>query len=157
MERASGLKCGEDFFLGYSPERINPGDKIHTVDRVTKIVAGQTPEIADFLAMVYGEADAGPSGPVATGASRDGETIRIAFEGVEEGLMTVSADTGIGLELCDAGTCHFAPAALDGEGLVIKAGDAPISQIRYCQGAAPLCNLFDGNSLPAGPFWMDVN
>jgi UDP-N-acetyl-D-glucosamine/UDP-N-acetyl-D-galactosamine dehydrogenase len=56
LERASGLKCGEDFFLGYSPERINPGDKIHTVDKITKIVAGQTPEVADFLAAVYGAA-----------------------------------------------------------------------------------------------------
>lgn len=54
LEKTSGLKCGSDFFLGYSPERINPGDREHTVDRITKVVAGQTPEIADRLCAVYG-------------------------------------------------------------------------------------------------------
>ncbi|MGY8961455.1 MAG: nucleotide sugar dehydrogenase, partial [Alphaproteobacteria bacterium] len=47
LEAESGLRCGEDFFLGYSPERINPGDKVHTVDKITKVVAGQTPEVAE--------------------------------------------------------------------------------------------------------------
>lgn len=59
LERASGLKCGVDFFLGYSPERINPGDKEHTIDRITKVVAGQTPEIAKKLAEIYGAINQG--------------------------------------------------------------------------------------------------
>jgi UDP-N-acetyl-D-galactosamine dehydrogenase len=54
LEIASGLTCGVDFFLGYSPERINPGDTVHTVDRITKVVAGQTPEVAERLAAMYG-------------------------------------------------------------------------------------------------------
>ena len=54
LEAASGLKCGEDFQLGYSPERINPGDTEHTVDKITKVVAGQTPETARLLADIYG-------------------------------------------------------------------------------------------------------
>lgn len=54
IEAGSGLSCGVDFFLGYSPERINPGDREHTVDRITKVVAGQTPEITDRLAAMYG-------------------------------------------------------------------------------------------------------
>jgi UDP-N-acetyl-D-glucosamine/UDP-N-acetyl-D-galactosamine dehydrogenase len=54
LETASGLTCGVDFFLGYSPERINPGDKIHTVDKITKVVAGQTPEVAQTLSEIYG-------------------------------------------------------------------------------------------------------
>jgi len=53
LEQASGLVCGKDFYLGYSPERINPGDKIHTVDKITKVVAGQTPEVAAFLMALY--------------------------------------------------------------------------------------------------------
>jgi UDP-N-acetyl-D-galactosamine dehydrogenase len=53
LERASGLVCGRDFFLGYSPERINPGDREHTIDRITKVVAGQTPEITDRIARMY--------------------------------------------------------------------------------------------------------
>ena len=53
LEKESGLVCGEDFFLGYSPERINPGDKVHTLQTITKIVAGQTPEVADLLGEFY--------------------------------------------------------------------------------------------------------
>ena len=59
LEEASGLKCGTDFFLGYSPERINPGDREHTVDRITKVVAGQTPEVTDKLAALYGSVTSG--------------------------------------------------------------------------------------------------
>jgi len=55
LEKISGLKAGVDFFLGYSPERINPGDKIHTVEKITKVVAAQTPEIAQKLAQIYGK------------------------------------------------------------------------------------------------------
>lgn len=54
LEKVSGLKCGQDFFIGYSPERINPGDKVHTVDKIVKIVAGQNPEISQKLAEIYG-------------------------------------------------------------------------------------------------------
>ncbi len=60
LERASGLKCGTDFFLGYSPERINPGDQTHTVEKIIKVVAGQNPEVAQLLAEIYGDVvDAG--------------------------------------------------------------------------------------------------
>jgi UDP-N-acetyl-D-galactosamine dehydrogenase len=54
LAQGSGLTCGEEFFLGYSPERINPGDREHTVDQITKIVAGQTPAVTDKLAEIYG-------------------------------------------------------------------------------------------------------
>jgi len=54
LERVSGLACGRDFFLGYSPERMNPGDREHTVERIVKVVAGQTQQVADTLAAIYG-------------------------------------------------------------------------------------------------------
>ena len=54
LERESGLRCGVDFYVGYSPERINPGDPEHSLERVVKIVAGQTPEVTQTLADVYG-------------------------------------------------------------------------------------------------------
>jgi UDP-N-acetyl-D-galactosamine dehydrogenase len=54
IEKISGLKRGQDFFLGYSPERINPGDREHTVDRIVKVVAGENPEITERLARLYG-------------------------------------------------------------------------------------------------------
>ena len=59
LAAASGLVCGQDFFLGYSPERINPGDREHTVDKITKVVAGQTAEVLDCLAALYGRVTAG--------------------------------------------------------------------------------------------------
>lgn len=53
IERLSGLKAGHDFFLGYSPERINPGDREHTIDRITKVVSGQDPATLDRVAALY--------------------------------------------------------------------------------------------------------
>lgn len=53
LEKASGLKCGEDFFVGYSPERINPGDKEHTFTTITKVVSGQNEEVLETVANVY--------------------------------------------------------------------------------------------------------
>ena len=53
LEAESGLKCGVDFKVGYSPERINPGDKVHTVDKIIKVVSGQDDETLDTVAGVY--------------------------------------------------------------------------------------------------------
>ena len=54
IERISGLKRGRDFRLGYSPERINPGDRTHTVDKITKVIAGEDDEVVEQLAEIYG-------------------------------------------------------------------------------------------------------
>ena len=53
VERISGLKFNEDFFAGYSPERINPGDKLHTVEKIKKVTSGSTSEIANIIDEVY--------------------------------------------------------------------------------------------------------
>ena len=53
VERVSGLKFNKDFFAGYSPERINPGDKLHTVEKIQKVTSGSTPEVADYVDSVY--------------------------------------------------------------------------------------------------------
>jgi UDP-N-acetyl-D-galactosamine dehydrogenase len=54
MEKESGLRFGRDFTVGYSPERINPGDKVHTLDSIVKIVSGSDSATADLLQQVYG-------------------------------------------------------------------------------------------------------
>ncbi len=54
LEKESGMKWKKDFHVGYSPERVNPGDKQHTIDKIVKVVAGDTPEITEFLAELYG-------------------------------------------------------------------------------------------------------
>ena len=53
LESKSGLKCGIDFKVGYSPERINPGDKLHKLDTITKVVSGMDEETADVVAKIY--------------------------------------------------------------------------------------------------------
>jgi len=54
LEEHSGLVCGRDFFVGYSPERINPGDKVNTLETIVKVVAGQTEAVRELLCAVYG-------------------------------------------------------------------------------------------------------
>ena len=56
LEKTSGLKWKKDFFVGYSPERINPGDKVHTFSTITKVVAGDTDETLDQVAKIYSTA-----------------------------------------------------------------------------------------------------
>ena len=53
LENESKMKCGIDFYLGYSPERINPGDEAHTLDKITKVVAGMDEETTETLAELY--------------------------------------------------------------------------------------------------------
>ena len=53
LERTSGLTYNEDFFVGYSPERVNPGNKVHRLTTITKVTAGSTPEVADAVDRLY--------------------------------------------------------------------------------------------------------
>ncbi len=70
LERLSGLRSGVDFFLGYSPERINPGDKEHTFERIKKVVSGQDESTLERVAQVYGS--------VVTGGVYRAKSIRVA-------------------------------------------------------------------------------
>jgi UDP-N-acetyl-D-glucosamine/UDP-N-acetyl-D-galactosamine dehydrogenase len=59
IERIAGLVRGRDFRLGYSPERINPGDRQHTIDKITKVIAGEDDEVLEQMAAIYGAATSG--------------------------------------------------------------------------------------------------
>ena len=59
LEAASGLICGRDFFLAYSPERINPGDREHTIDKIAKVVSGQTSDVLEQVAQLYSAINGG--------------------------------------------------------------------------------------------------
>ena len=59
IERRGGLQRGRDFRLGYSPERINPGDREHTVDRITKVIAGEDAQVVEQLSHIYGSVTSG--------------------------------------------------------------------------------------------------
>ena len=52
-KNSNNLKCGRDFFLGYSPERVNPGDKVHTIEKINKVVSGQNKEVEGVLLKIY--------------------------------------------------------------------------------------------------------
>ena len=66
IEAVSGLKRGRDFRLGYSPERINPGDREHTIDKITKVVAGEDEEVLGQLSRLYGAITEGGTFPAAS-------------------------------------------------------------------------------------------
>ncbi len=70
LEKVSGLKMNEDFFVGYSPERINPGDKEHTVSKILKVTSGSTPESAQFIDSLYAS--------VITAGTHLAESIKVA-------------------------------------------------------------------------------
>src|SRR5205823_10526221 len=53
IENYSGLKFNQEFYAGYSPERINPGDKVHVLTNIIKVTSGSTPETADFVDQLY--------------------------------------------------------------------------------------------------------
>jgi len=75
LAEKSGLECGKDFFLGYSPERINPGDKEHTVDKIIKVISGQTNEVTEVLAALYGAVTTG--GTFAAASIRAAEAAKV--------------------------------------------------------------------------------
>lgn len=70
LERVSGLKFNEDFYAGYSPERINPGDKEHRVTTILKVTSGSTPEVADFVDSLYAS--------IITAGTHKAESIKVA-------------------------------------------------------------------------------
>ena len=63
LERVSGLERGRDFRLGYSPERINPGDKARTIDKIAKVITGEDDEVVDQLDQIYGSITSGGTFP----------------------------------------------------------------------------------------------
>lgn len=70
VEQHSGLKLNQDFYAGYSPERINPGDKEHRVTNILKVTSGSTPEAADFIDQLYGS--------IITAGTHKASSIRVA-------------------------------------------------------------------------------
>jgi len=70
LERVSGLRFNEDFYAGYSPERINPGDKLHRVSTIKKVTSGSTPEVAELVDQLYGQ--------IITAGTHKATSIRVA-------------------------------------------------------------------------------
>jgi UDP-N-acetyl-D-galactosamine dehydrogenase len=104
IERLSGLKRGKNFRLGYSPERINPGDRVHTVDKITKVIAGEDPEVLEQLTELYGRVTSGGVFPAAsTKAAEAAKAIENAQRDINIAFMNEIAQivSRIGVSIWD--------------------------------------------------------
>ncbi|HEY5810320.1 MAG TPA: sialate O-acetylesterase [Povalibacter sp.] len=125
---------------------------------------GQKQELGRRLAraarnVIYGET-LPPSGPAVSSAQRDGARIVVKFAGVTGRLVTYSAASASGFELCgsQANSCRFVGAAVEGDRALLDASQsAGVTRVRFCWADSPVCNLYDEAALPAGPFEIAID
>ena len=110
LEKASGLKCGVDFKIGYRPERINPGDKEHAFTKITKIVSGQDAESLETIATVYGS--------VLTAGVHRAATIKVA----EAAKVIENTQRDINIALMNELAIIFDRLGIDTESVLAAAG-----------------------------------
>ncbi|WP_019023445.1 MULTISPECIES: Vi polysaccharide biosynthesis UDP-N-acetylglucosamine C-6 dehydrogenase TviB [unclassified Thioalkalivibrio] len=110
LERESGLTHNEDFFTGYSPERINPGDKAHRVTSIKKVTSGSLPEVADFVDALYAR--------VITAGTHKAESIRVA----EAAKVIENTQRDVNIALINELALLFERLGLDTEAVLQAAG-----------------------------------
>jgi len=110
LERVSGLKFNVDFFCGYSPERINPGDKAHSLTSICKVTSGSTPEIADFVDRLYAS--------IITAGTHKTESIRVA----EAAKVIENTQRDLNIALVNELAIIFNRMGLDTEAVLKAAG-----------------------------------
>ena len=110
IERLSGLKYNVDFFAGYSPERINPGDKEHRVTTIKKVTSGSTPEIADFVDSLYGS--------IITAGTYKASSIRVA----EAAKVIENTQRDLNIALINELAVIFNKLGIDTEEVLLAAG-----------------------------------
>lgn len=110
LERVSGLIFNEDFFAGYSPERINPGDKDHRVTTILKVTSGSTPEVADFVDSLYGS--------VITAGTHKAESIKVA----EAAKVIENTQRDVNIALINELAMIFNRMGIDTEAVLKAAG-----------------------------------
>ena len=110
LERESGLKFNQDFFVGYSPERINPGDKLHRLTTIRKVTAGSTPEVAEFVDKIYGS--------IVTAGTHKASSIRVA----EAAKVIENTQRDVNIALINELAMIFNKLGLDTEEVLESAG-----------------------------------
>ena len=110
LEKESGLKFNQDFFVGYSPERINPGDKEHRVTSILKVTSGSTPEVADFIDAFYRE--------IITAGTHKASSIRVA----EAAKVIENTQRDVNIALVNELSLIFNRLDIDTEQVLIAAG-----------------------------------
>jgi UDP-N-acetyl-D-galactosamine dehydrogenase len=110
LERASGLKFNQDFFVGYSPERINPGDKEHRLPTIRKVTSGSTPEAANFVDQLYST--------IITAGTYKASTIRVA----EAAKVIENTQRDVNIALINELALIFNRLGIDTEEVLLAAG-----------------------------------
>ncbi len=110
LEKGSGLKLNKDFFAGYSPERINPGDKEHRLPSILKVTSGSTPEVAKFIDSVYGS--------IITAGTHCASSIKVA----EAAKVIENTQRDVNIALVNELAMIFERMDIDTEEVLIAAG-----------------------------------
>jgi len=110
LERVSGLKFNQDFYAGYSPERINPGDKAHRVSTIKKVTSGSTPEVAELVNQLYGE--------IITAGTHKAPSIRVA----EAAKVIENTQRDVNIALINELALIFNKMGIDTEAVLQAAG-----------------------------------
>ena len=110
LERVSGLKFNQDFYAGYSPERINPGDKAHRVNTIKKVTSGSTPEVADLVDALYNE--------IITAGTHKASSIRVA----EAAKVIENTQRDVNIALINELALIFNKMGIDTEAVLQAAG-----------------------------------
>jgi UDP-N-acetyl-D-galactosamine dehydrogenase len=110
LERESGLKFNQDFFVGYSPERINPGDKLHRLTTIRKVTSGSTPEVAEFVDKLYQS--------ILTAGTHKASSIRVA----EAAKVIENTQRDVNIALINELAMIFNKLGLDTEEVLEAAG-----------------------------------
>ena len=110
LEKFSGLEFNKDFFCGYSPERINPGDKNHTISNIKKITSGSTPEIADLIDDLYNE--------IVTAGTHKASSIKVA----EAAKVIENTQRDLNIALINEFSILFSKMNIDTEAVLDAAG-----------------------------------
>ena len=110
LEETSGLKFNRDFFAGYSPERINPGDKVHRIESIVKVTSGSTPQVRGFVDELYGS--------IVTAGTHPASSIRVA----EAAKVIENTQRDLNIALINELAIIFEKLGLDTEEVLLAAG-----------------------------------
>lgn len=135
LERCSGLRCGKDFKLGYSPERINPGDKEHTFERVVKVVAGMDADTLEAVAQTYAQ--------VVTAGVHRAPSIKVA----EAAKVIENTQRDLNIALMNELTLIFHRLGID-TAAVLEAAGTKWNFLRFTPG------LVGGHCIGVDPYYL---
>ncbi len=135
LEKASGLKCGVDFKVGYSPERINPGDKLHRLETIVKVVSGQDKATLDFFSALYGK--------VVSAGIHEADSIKVA----EASKVIENAQRDINIAFTNELSMIFDKMGVDTEA-VLRASGTKWNFLKFFPG------LVGGHCIGVDPYYL---